>query len=132
MFFESRPVRLTSLDELDCSFNEIEALPPSIGQCAAMRTFAADHNFLSRLPPEASATSVVPSLVSALPQSKHLLLRFFFTTDGQLEERHRAVPAFQQAGVAAGGDGRHAEAEGHQSEQQQVSGAPNTQAASPS
>lgn len=46
--------RLASLDELDCSFNEIEALPTSIGQCVSIRTFAADHNFLSQLPPEVS------------------------------------------------------------------------------
>lgn len=45
-------LRLTSLDELDCSFNEIEALPTSIGQCVGIRTFAADHNFLTQLPPE--------------------------------------------------------------------------------
>lgn len=49
--------RLTSLDELDCSFNEIEALPSSIGQCVNIRTFAADHNFLTQLPPEVSACS---------------------------------------------------------------------------
>lgn len=48
-------IRLTSLDELDCSFNEIEALPASIGQCVSIRTFAADHNFLTQLPPEVSA-----------------------------------------------------------------------------
>lgn len=47
--------RLTVLDELDCSFNEIEALPSSIGQCACIRTFAADHNFLVQLPPEVRA-----------------------------------------------------------------------------
>ncbi|KAK0143001.1 Erbin [Merluccius polli] len=41
---------LTSLDELDCSFNEIEALPPTIGNCANIRTFAADHNFLTAAP----------------------------------------------------------------------------------
>lgn len=47
-------VRLTCIDELDCSFNEIEALPSSIGQCVSIRTFAADHNFLTQLPPEVS------------------------------------------------------------------------------
>lgn len=46
--------RLTVLDELDCSFNELEALPSSIGQCTCIRTFAADHNFLVQLPPEVS------------------------------------------------------------------------------
>lgn len=46
---------LTALDELDCSFNEIEALPSSIGQCVHMRTFAADHNFLTHLPAEVRA-----------------------------------------------------------------------------
>lgn len=50
----SPSLRLTSIDELDCSFNEIEALPSSIGQCVGMRTFAADHNFLTQLPPEVS------------------------------------------------------------------------------
>lgn len=49
-----RPVSLTNLEELDCSFNEIEALPSSVGLCIAMRTFAADHNFLAQLPPEVS------------------------------------------------------------------------------
>lgn len=52
--------RLTALDELDCSFNEIEALPSSIGQCACIRTFAADHNFLVQLPPEVSAPVPFP------------------------------------------------------------------------
>lgn len=47
-------IRLTCIDELDCSFNEIEALPATIGQCVNMRTFAADHNFLAQLPPEVS------------------------------------------------------------------------------
>uniref|UniRef100_A0A672S6E6 Protein LAP2-like n=1 Tax=Sinocyclocheilus grahami TaxID=75366 RepID=A0A672S6E6_SINGR len=44
--------RLTTLDELDCSFNEIEALPSTIGQCVNLRTFAADHNLLTQMPPE--------------------------------------------------------------------------------
>lgn len=44
--------RLVSLEELDCSFNEVEALPSSIGQFSQIRTFAADHNFLIHLPPE--------------------------------------------------------------------------------
>ncbi|MEE6458417.1 hypothetical protein FKM82_000282 [Ascaphus truei] len=43
---------LVSIEELDCSFNEIEALPSSIGQFSQIRTFAADHNFLTQLPPE--------------------------------------------------------------------------------
>ncbi|TRY65127.1 hypothetical protein DNTS_021101 [Danionella cerebrum] len=43
---------LLNLDELDCSFNEVEALPSSIGQCVNLRTFAADHNLLTHLPPE--------------------------------------------------------------------------------
>lgn len=47
-------IRLTNLDELDCSFNEIEALPSTVGQCVSIRTFAADHNFLMQLPPEVS------------------------------------------------------------------------------
>lgn len=46
--------RLTALDELDCSFNEIDTLPSTVGQCVNIRTFAADHNFLSQLPPEVS------------------------------------------------------------------------------
>uniref|UniRef100_A0A671SVF7 Erbin n=1 Tax=Sinocyclocheilus anshuiensis TaxID=1608454 RepID=A0A671SVF7_9TELE len=37
---------------LDCSFNEIEALPSTIGQCVNLRTFAADHNLLTQMPPE--------------------------------------------------------------------------------
>jgi len=41
-------------------------------------------------------------------------------TDGQLEEHHCSLPALQQAGVSAGGDGRHAETQGHQSQRQQV------------
>lgn len=41
-------------------------------------------------------------------------------TDGQFEERHRSLPALQQAGVSAGGDGRHAETQGHQPQRQQV------------
>lgn len=44
--------RLISIEELDCSFNEVEALPSSIGQLTNMRTFAADHNYLQQLPPE--------------------------------------------------------------------------------
>ncbi len=41
-------------------------------------------------------------------------------TDGQSEERHRSLPALEQAGDSAGGDGRHAETQGHQSQRQQV------------
>uniref|UniRef100_A0A673GWQ2 Protein LAP2-like n=1 Tax=Sinocyclocheilus rhinocerous TaxID=307959 RepID=A0A673GWQ2_9TELE len=37
---------------LDCSFNEIEALPSTIGQCVNLWTFAADHNLLTQMPPE--------------------------------------------------------------------------------
>lgn len=44
--------RLTALDELDCSFNELESLPAAVGKCVNLRTFAADHNFLTHLPPE--------------------------------------------------------------------------------
>lgn len=40
------------MEELDCSFNEIEALPSSVGQLTNIRTFAADHNYLQQLPPE--------------------------------------------------------------------------------
>lgn len=128
-------VRLTSLDELDCSFNEIEALPSSVGQCASIRTFAADHNFLTQLPPEVSvahsfvfveingvACQSCPSVTSEPAPSAHGSVLFFYPfADGQLEECNRAVPTFQQAGVFAWGDGRHAEAEGHQPQQQQVS-----------
>lgn len=45
---------------------------------------------------------------------------FVLLTDGQFEERHCSLPALKQAGVSAGGDGRHAETQGHQSERQQV------------
>lgn len=58
-------LRLTCLDELDCSFNEIEALPSSIGQCASIRTFAADHNFLVQLPPEVSASAATPGVFAS-------------------------------------------------------------------
>lgn len=44
--------RLISVEELDCSFNEIETLPSSVGQLSNIRTFAADHNFLTQLPSE--------------------------------------------------------------------------------
>uniref|UniRef100_A0A8C1F8J3 Erbb2 interacting protein n=1 Tax=Cyprinus carpio carpio TaxID=630221 RepID=A0A8C1F8J3_CYPCA len=37
---------------LDCAFNEIEALPSTTGQCVNLRTFAADHNLLTQMPPE--------------------------------------------------------------------------------
>uniref|UniRef100_A0A8C4KI17 Erbb2 interacting protein n=1 Tax=Dromaius novaehollandiae TaxID=8790 RepID=A0A8C4KI17_DRONO len=43
---------LISVEEVDCSFNEIETLPSSVGQLSNIRTFAADHNFLTQLPPE--------------------------------------------------------------------------------
>uniref|UniRef100_A0A4W3K4U4 Erbb2 interacting protein n=1 Tax=Callorhinchus milii TaxID=7868 RepID=A0A4W3K4U4_CALMI len=41
-----------ALKEFDCSFNEIETLPSTIGQIHNQRTFAADHNFITELPPE--------------------------------------------------------------------------------
>ncbi|XP_026128793.1 erbin-like [Carassius auratus] len=41
-----------TLDELDCSFNEMETLPSTVGQCVTLRTFAADHNLLTQMPPE--------------------------------------------------------------------------------
>lgn len=119
--------RLTSLDELDCSFNEIEALPSSIGQCVSIRTFAADHNFLVQLPPEVSVHTEEHEAACRSCGTAQLLcspfsvLGFFSLVDGQLEERNRAVPTFQQIGVFARRDGRHAEAQGHQSQQQQVS-----------
>lgn len=45
---------------------------------------------------------------------------FVHLTDGQFEERHRSLPALKQAGDSAGGDGRHAETQGHQFQRQQV------------
>lgn len=45
---------------------------------------------------------------------------FVCLTDGLFKERHCALPALQQTGVSAGGDGRNAEAQGHQSQRQQV------------
>uniref|UniRef100_A0A672LHQ2 PDZ domain-containing protein n=1 Tax=Sinocyclocheilus grahami TaxID=75366 RepID=A0A672LHQ2_SINGR len=53
---------LTTLDELDCSFNEIEALPSTIGQCVNLRTFAADHNLLTQMPPEVGSLKNVTVL----------------------------------------------------------------------
>lgn len=63
----------------------------------------------------------VRSAVAASPRRLTALPSFRRFTDGQLEERDRAVPPLQQAGVFARGDGGHAEAQGHQSQQQQVS-----------
>lgn len=130
----SSHIRLTSLDELDCSFNEIEALPSSVGQCVNIRTFAADHNFLTQLPPEVSVRISAYMCVcsksidwhsmpacSSVTASVALNPGFFPLTAGQLEECNCAVSTFQQAGVFAWGDGWHAEAQGHQSQQQQVS-----------
>ncbi|KAK2492627.1 hypothetical protein MC885_008457, partial [Smutsia gigantea] len=49
---DENQLMLVSIEELDCSFNEIEALPSSVGQLTNIRTFAADHNYLQQLPPE--------------------------------------------------------------------------------
>ncbi|XP_041862627.1 leucine-rich repeat-containing protein 7 isoform X4 [Melanotaenia boesemani] len=43
---------LSLLEELDCSCNELESLPPTIGYLHSLRTFAADENFLAELPRE--------------------------------------------------------------------------------
>ncbi|XP_073810325.1 leucine-rich repeat-containing protein 7 isoform X32 [Danio rerio] len=43
---------LSLLEEFDCSCNELESLPPTIGYLHSLRTFAADENFLSDLPRE--------------------------------------------------------------------------------
>lgn len=43
---------LSLLEELDCSCNELETLPPTIGYLHSLRTFAADENFLTELPRE--------------------------------------------------------------------------------
>ncbi|XP_061739591.1 leucine-rich repeat-containing protein 7 isoform X11 [Nerophis ophidion] len=43
---------LSLLEELDCSCNELESLPPTIGYLHSLRTFAADENFLVELPRE--------------------------------------------------------------------------------
>ncbi|XP_056234524.1 leucine-rich repeat-containing protein 7 isoform X5 [Seriola aureovittata] len=43
---------LSLLEELDCSCNELESLPPTIGYLHSLRTFAADENFLTELPRE--------------------------------------------------------------------------------
>ncbi|XP_064189428.1 leucine-rich repeat-containing protein 7 isoform X5 [Anguilla rostrata] len=43
---------LSLLEEFDCSCNELECLPPTIGYLHNLRTFAADENFLSELPRE--------------------------------------------------------------------------------
>lgn len=120
IFAMSLCIRLTCIDELDCSFNEIEALPATIGQCVNMRTFAADHNFLAQLPPEVSVRIGLEILIRVFTvcSESHWCARF---TDGQLEEGNCAVSTFQQAGVFARGDGRHAKAQSRQPQQQQVS-----------
>ncbi|XP_051788465.1 leucine-rich repeat-containing protein 7 isoform X1 [Erpetoichthys calabaricus] len=43
---------LSLLEEFDCSCNELESLPPTIGYLHSLRTLAADENFLSELPRE--------------------------------------------------------------------------------
>ncbi|XP_034002804.1 leucine-rich repeat-containing protein 7 isoform X1 [Trematomus bernacchii] len=43
---------LSLLEEFDCSCNELESLPPTIGYLHNLRTFAADENFLIELPRE--------------------------------------------------------------------------------
>ncbi|XP_057194516.1 leucine-rich repeat-containing protein 7 isoform X6 [Triplophysa rosa] len=43
---------LSLLEEFDCSCNELESLPPTIGYLHNLRTFAADENFLTELPRE--------------------------------------------------------------------------------
>uniref|UniRef100_A0A8C2L026 Leucine rich repeat containing 7 n=1 Tax=Cyprinus carpio TaxID=7962 RepID=A0A8C2L026_CYPCA len=43
---------LSLLEEFDCSCNELESLPPTIGYLHSLRTFAADENFLTELPRE--------------------------------------------------------------------------------
>lgn len=46
------PPSLSLMEELDCSCNELESLPPTIGYLHSLRTFAADENFLTQLPRE--------------------------------------------------------------------------------
>uniref|UniRef100_A0A9J8DHX9 Leucine rich repeat containing 7 n=1 Tax=Cyprinus carpio carpio TaxID=630221 RepID=A0A9J8DHX9_CYPCA len=43
---------LSLLEEFDCSCNELESLPPTIGYLHNLRTFAGDENFLTELPRE--------------------------------------------------------------------------------
>ncbi|KAF4079319.1 hypothetical protein AMELA_G00191760 [Ameiurus melas] len=43
---------LSLLEEFDCSCNELESLPQTIGYLHNLRTFAADENFLTELPRE--------------------------------------------------------------------------------
>ncbi|XP_055068757.1 leucine-rich repeat-containing protein 7 isoform X8 [Misgurnus anguillicaudatus] len=45
-------IGLSLLEEFDCSCNELESLPPTIGYLHSLRTFAADENFLTELPRE--------------------------------------------------------------------------------
>ncbi|XP_065096497.1 leucine-rich repeat-containing protein 7 isoform X7 [Paramisgurnus dabryanus] len=45
-------IGLSLLEEFDCSCNELESLPPTIGYLHSLRTFAADENFLAELPRE--------------------------------------------------------------------------------
>ena len=46
------PCSLALLEEFDCSCNELESLPPTIGYLTSLRTFAGDENFLTELPRE--------------------------------------------------------------------------------
>ncbi|KAH0618509.1 hypothetical protein JD844_017785 [Phrynosoma platyrhinos] len=43
---------LSLLEEFDCSCNELESLPPTIGYLHSLRTLAVDENFLPELPRE--------------------------------------------------------------------------------
>jgi Leucine-rich repeat (LRR) protein len=43
---------MVSLSELNVSGNDLELLPPSIGLLRHLRTFYADENVLSEIPPE--------------------------------------------------------------------------------
>ncbi|XP_051986009.1 leucine-rich repeat-containing protein 7-like isoform X7 [Xyrauchen texanus] len=45
-------IGLSLLEEFDCSCNELESLPSTIGYLHNLRTFAADENFLAELPRE--------------------------------------------------------------------------------
>lgn len=56
LFFLSPSLSL--LEELDCSCNELESLPPTIGYLHSLRTFAADENFLTELPREVGLSTL--------------------------------------------------------------------------
>ena len=43
---------LSLLEEFDCSCNELESLPSTIGYLHSLRTLAVDENFLPELPRE--------------------------------------------------------------------------------